>query len=314
MSVPLKILVIRLSSIGDIVLTSPVVRCLKKQLNAEVHFLTNKQHQSLLEYNPYIDSLYNYENDISKLKTIEFDWIIDLHHNLKTFQLKRQLKGPSKSFHKLNIEKFMLTTFRWNILPDVHIVDRYLDVIAHLGVTNDNQGLDFFLPKEVLLPPAFHLDVFTAVVIGGQHSTKIMPLEKLVELCHKITSPFVLVGGPEDKHRAEVIIKKVGKGVNGCGVLSIFQSAYLIKQARSVITHDTGMMHIAAAFKKNITSVWGNTSPSFGMYPYQSDEQSRRVEVQNLSCRPCSKIGFSKCPKGHFKCMNMIDVNEVLGE
>lgn len=316
MSAPLKILVIRLSSIGDIVLTSPVVRCLKKQTNAEVHFLTNKQHQALLEHNPYVDCLYNYENDISKLKELQFDWIIDLHHNLKTLKLKRLFKGRTKSFNKLNIEKFVLTTFKKNILPDVHIVDRYLDTVAHLGVVNDNKGLDFFIPNGISVPAVFNLspDSFTAVVIGGQHATKILPLEKLIDLCGKLKNPFVIIGGPEDKKRGNAIIKSLNKGINGCGELSIFQSAFLIQHAKKVISHDTGMMHIAAAYQKNITSIWGNTSPLFGMYPYMSDNKSRIVEVKDLSCRPCSKIGFSKCPRGHFKCMNEIDVDAVLSE
>ena len=99
------------------------------------------------------------------------------------------------------------------------------------------------------------------------------------------------------------------KVINTCGDLSINQSAFLIKYAQKVITHDTGMMHIAAAFKKEIISIWGNTVPEFGMYPFHADENSKILEVKNLACRPCSKIGYKKCPLGHFKCMNQIDLN-----
>ena len=310
MSEPLKILVIRLSSIGDIVLTTPVVRCLKKQLNAEVHFLTKQDFFCLLENNPYIQQLHAIEDGLEKLKILGFDWIIDLHHNFRTSKVKKALGVPSKSFYKLNIEKWLLTTFKINRLPKKHIVDRYLETVAHLGVTNDKLGLDYFLAENEALPNELELpEKYVALVIGGQHATKILPTDRLQEVCRKVNLPIVLVGGPEDRSSGEEIAQNQTEVINTCGDLSINQSAYLIKHAQKVITHDTGMMHISAAFKKEIISIWGNTVPEFGMYPYLSSEQSKILEVKNLSCRPCSKIGYKKCPKGHFNCMNQIDLN-----
>lgn len=315
MSKPLKILVIRFSSIGDIVLTTPVVRCLKKQLNAEVHFLTKQGFFCLLENNPYVHQLHAIEDGLENLKLLGFDWVIDLQHNLRTFKVKRALGVPSKSFHKLNIEKWLLTTFKINRLPNKHIVERYLDTVAHLKVVNDKLGLDYFLEENESLPNGLELpEKYVALVIGGQHATKILPTDRLQKICRKVNLPIVLVGGPEDKLRGEEIAQNQTGVVNTCGDLSINQSAYLIQQAHQVITHDTGMMHIAAAFKKEIISLWGNTVPEFGMYPYMSDEQSIILEVKNLSCRPCSKIGYKKCPKGHFNCMNQIDLNLISRE
>ena len=310
MSKPLKILIVRFSSIGDIVLTTPVVRCLKKQLNAEVHFLTKKRFFCLLEHNPYVHQLHAIEDGVENLKALGFDWTIDLHHNFRTSQVKRALGVPSKSFNKLNIEKWLLTTFKINRLPNKHIVDRYLDTVAHLDVRNDNLGLDYFLAKNECLPKGLKLpEKYIALVIGGQHTTKILPIDRLQEICRKVNLPIVLVGGPEDKLRGEEIVQNQIKVINTCGDLSINQSAFLIKYAQKVITHDTGMMHIAAAFKKEIISIWGNTVPEFGMYPFHADENSKILEVKNLACRPCSKIGYEKCPLGHFKCMNQIDLN-----
>ncbi len=315
MSKPLKILVIRLSSIGDIVLTTPVVRCLKKQINAEVHFLTKKRFFCLLENNPYVHKLHAIEDRVESLKAFSFDWIIDLHHNLRTSKVKRILGVPSKSFHKLNIQKWLLTNFKINRLPNKHVVDRYLDTVVHLGVTNDNVGLDYFLAKNETLPKELKLpEKYVALVIGGQHNTKILPTSRLKEICRKVNLPIVLVGGPEDQLRGEEIAQNQKEVINTCGDLSINQSAYLIKYAQKVITHDTGMMHIAAAFKKEIISIWGSTVPDFGMYPYLADEKSKTLELKNLSCRPCSKIGYKKCPLGHFKCMNQIDLNLLSGK
>jgi heptosyltransferase-2 len=308
----MKILVIRLSSIGDIVLTSPVVRILKKQLKAEVHFLTKTNFSPWLSHNPYIDVIHHYKDGNEALLKEQFDLVIDLHHNLRTLGVKRALKVPSKSVDKLNVKKFLLTTFKWNLMPPIHMVDRNVATIEHLGVKNDMQGLDFFIPESETLPTEFQMKTpFVAVVIGGQHATKILPTYKLIELCQQLNRPFVLVGGPEDAERGEEIIKATSQGLNACGKLSLTQSALLVKGADFVVSHDTGMMHISAALKKKIFSVWGNTAPAFGMVPYLPDPESVMVENKELGCRPCSKIGYAKCPRGHFKCMTEIDLSPI---
>ena len=318
MQEPLKILVVRFSSIGDIVLTTPVVRMLKKQLNAEIHFLTKSVYVSLFKNNPYIDSVYQIDDSINEiiadLKKEKYDYIIDLHHNLRTQILKFRLGVPSRSFKKLNLEKFMLTTFKRDSLPKVHILDRYLDAVTNLGVKNDNKGLDFFLSDADKVELSLFPKEYIAFVIGGQYSTKMLPDKKIISIIKKVEKPVLLIGGSEDAARGEQIIAQTENTINTCGKYSLLQSAFLIQQAQSVITHDTGMMHIAAAFKKKIYSVWGNTVPAFGMYPYKADENSKIIEVKGLSCRPCSKIGYDKCPKGHFKCMQEIDENLFLSE
>jgi len=313
----LKILVVRFSSIGDIVLTTPVVRMLKNQLNTEVHFLTKAPFVSLLKNNPYVDSIFQIDKSIneviSDLKKENYDYVIDLHSNLRTQILKLKLGVTAKSFNKLNWEKFFLTNFKTNILPDVHIVDRYLDTVKFLGITNDNKGLDFFLSDADKVDLAEFQKDYIAFVIGGQHATKILPTAKIISICNKLNKAVLLIGGPNDIERGDEI-SKASSAINTCGDYSLLQSAFLIKNSAYVISHDTGMMHIAAAFKKKIYSVWGNTIPEFGMYPYLSDENSKLIEVKDLSCRPCSKIGYDKCPKGHFKCMHEIDDNQFLSE
>jgi len=314
----LKILVVRFSSIGDIVLTTPVVRMLKKQLNAQVHYLTKSSYVSLLKNNPYIDSVYQIENSITEviadLKKEKYDYVIDLHSNLRTQILKLRLGVPSKSFNKLNLEKFMLTNFKIDNMPKIHIVDRYFETVKHLGIKNDNQGLDFFLSANDKIDISVFPKDYIVFVIGGQHATKILPNEKIISIIKKVNKAVLLVGGPEDFERGEQIIANTNNTINTCGKYSILQSASLVQQAKMIITHDTGMMHIAAAFQQKIYSVWGNTVPEFGMYPYLESEQSERIEVKGLNCRPCSKIGYDKCPKGHFKCMQEIDENLFLSK
>lgn len=319
-----KILVIRFSSIGDIVLTTPVMRCVKNQLkDAEVHFLTKNAFAHLLEANPYVDTVHVFKDDlgavIDQLKKENFDFVIDLHNNIRSRRVTTSLGVKHKRFHKLNTEKWMLVNLKVNKLPDVHIVDRYLDTTLDLGVKNDGKGLEFFIPeKEEIdptgLPDGFQKE-FIALVIGAQHFTKKMPEHKLAELIKLIPDNAIIIGGPEDAEIGERLEKANHKKAwNACGKFNLFGSASLIRQSKSVISHDTGMMHIAAALQKPIVSLWGNTVPEFGMYPYLPEHPDRYSisEVKDLSCRPCSKIGHDSCPKEHFKCMEDQDLNRIV--
>lgn len=314
-----KILVIRFSSIGDIVLTSPVIRCLKKQTGAEIHFLTKENFAAIASSNPHIDKVITIRKKVNEVADLllkeNYDFVADLHHNLRTLQVKRLLKKPSASFPKLNIEKWLLVNARINRMPNVHIVDRYFETVKELGVKNDGSGLDYFIPEkdEVSLSvlPESHRGKYIAFVAGAKFATKQMPADKMVSVIDRLSLPVVFLGGKEDAKLGEEIASRCGEKVfNACGKFNLNQSASLLKQADSVITHDTGLMHIASAFHKKIYSVWGNTVPAFGMYPYLPGEGSKIIQVENLSCRPCSKIGYAKCPKVHFKCMNEIDLRE----
>ena len=155
------------------------------------------------------------------------------------------------------------------------------------------------------------------MVIGGKHNTKIFPIEKVIEVCKQLNKPVYLLGGKQDFLRGEAIWAACGDRVyNACGQYSLNQSASLVRQAEAVLSNDTGLMHIAAAFRKKIVSVWGNTIPEFGMYPYLPGMNSRSsymAEVKGLSCRPCSKLGYKSCPKKHFRCMTDIDTQKISG-
>ena len=319
----MKLLVIRFSSIGDIVLTTPVLRCLKKQLpDVELHYLTKESYRPILEANPYVDKIITLGLSktwmLHQLKTEQYDAIIDLHHNLRTWQVKRALgKIPTYSFHKLNFQKWLLTTCKINRLPQTHIVDRYLATVRSLGVVNDGAGLDYFLPEKHRISPSdipfSHQMGYIALVIGAAHATKQLPIHRFIELCRRLSFPLILLGGKEDHARGEQIAAADPiKVYNACGKFSLHESADLVQKARVVITPDTGLMHIAAAFKKPIISIWGNTVPAFGMTPYYGNHHvDHRLSEVSLSCRPCSKIGYDSCPKKHFKCMENQDLSRI---
>lgn len=325
----MKFLIVRFSSIGDIVLTTPVIRCLKKQVpDAEVHFLTKDAFREVVEHNPYIDKLHvlahSWELMIEELKLENYDYIIDLHHNLKTIRLKKDLGVRAFSFYKLNVEKYIYTSLKINLLPKVHIVDRYLKTVSSFDVKNDGAGLDYFIsPKEETKRediPAAHYAGYIACVIGAAHGTKQWPVHKWKSFCASLDHPMILLGGKSDMVNGKEIASVDDiKIYNACGKFSINESADLVRKAKVVVTHDTGLMHIAAAYKRPIVSLWGNTVPAFGMYPYYGENflanQSRKIntiiQTNKLWCRPCSKIGYDKCPLGHFKCMEKIEVEKV---
>ena len=332
-----KILVIRFSSIGDIVLTTPVIRCLKNQIQeVEIHVLTKKKFSNLYKTNPYINKVYEFDDslkrNIEELKIENYDYVVDLQKNKRSVRVTRALGRPHASFPKLNFRKFLLSTFKINIMPDIHIVDRYFKAVEKLGVKNDYQGLDFFISEKnnydiSQLPENFQKGYY-AFVIGGTYKTKILPAVKIVEIIKKINKAVVLLGGPDDVERAEEIIYGVNETtrqrdnegsknsqiLNLVGKINLEQSASIVRNADSVLTNDTGLMHIAAAFHKNIVSVWGNTVPELGMHPYlpKEKEKCHIVECKDVKCRPCSKLGFKECPKKHFRCMMEIDVEEVV--
>ncbi len=317
-----RFLIIRFSSIGDIVLTTPIVRCLRKKFpGAQIHYLTKSAFAPILQANPNIDKVFSLEGSaksvIEKLKKEEYNHIIDLHKNFRSKKVILSLGIKSTSFRKLNVEKFMMVKFKMNLLPKIHIVDRYFEAVNILGVKNDKEGLDFFIPeKETIsknnLPP-----IYNVLVVGAAHNTKSLTEKQLIEIAQKSVLPIVLVGGKKEKELADKIVSQVKENIfNTCGEMNLFQSAIAIKNANCIITPDTGMMHIASSFKKRIISIWGNTIPDFGMYPYLPNNKDLHTsfEVKDLSCRPCSKIGFNECPKGHFKCINNIDLDGIVRE
>lgn len=322
----MKILVVRFSSIGDVVLTTPVIRCLHEQLpNAEIHFITKKTFQSLLVDNKRVTKIYTIEKSINEvivaLKQENYDLVIDLHKNVRTFALKRKLGVKSYSFRKLNFQKLLLVKLKWNRMPKIHIVDRYFEAVESLGVKNDLKSCElFFSTSDYVDVSTVHLKVksFLAVAVGAQFETKVMPPNQLAEILKKITYPIILLGGPNDVESGKLIENELNNQpvVNAVNQFSLLQSASILAQAKVLLTHDTGLMHLATCFDIPIVSIWGNTVPELGMFPYYPNRENLFSihEVEGLSCRPCSKIGYHSCPKKHFNCMKLQDKAAIVNQ
>jgi len=300
------------------VLTTPVIRCLKKQLGAEIHYLTKYAFRSIIASNPYVDKVITIKDRVgevtTQLRSEKYDIIVDLHKNLRSYLVKVNLPFVKYySFNKLNFEKWLVVNFKINHLPNKHLVDRYFEELTSLGITNDGKGLDFFTDEEdlVSLEEVLPTEDFTALVIGAGYPTKALTIPQIVSFINESTEQIVLLGGPAEQQKAKEILQQINRSVtNLVGQLSLSQSASCIKMSAQVMTGDTGLMHIAAAFHKPILSIWGNTIPEFGMFPYYGEQENKAkiVQVEQLACRPCSKIGHAQCPKGHFRCIKEIQV------
>ncbi|HMH20986.1 MAG TPA: glycosyltransferase family 9 protein [Puia sp.] len=279
----MKFLIIRFSSIGDIVLTTPAIRCLKQQLpDAELHFLSRGIFKDVTLHNPYIDRRFYYDNNlgelIGQLKEEQYDYVIDFQKNVRSYKIRAALKTKTLSFKKLRVQKFFLTKLGVDIMPGRHITQRCLDTLLPLGVADDGYGLDYFLDKKDRVQesdlPASHRDGYVAVVIGASYFTKKMPVIKLQQLCLLIDRPVVLIGGGEDVREGEAIAAAdPEKIVNVCGRFSLNGSADLIRQSELVISHDTGMQYIACAFGKQVLAIWGGTSPLLDVEPYYGERR-----------------------------------------
>ncbi|RYE28815.1 MAG: lipopolysaccharide heptosyltransferase family protein [Sphingobacteriaceae bacterium] len=230
MQKPLKILVIRLSSMGDIIYTTPVVRCLKTQLpDAEIHFLTKPLFKYIYEGNPYLGKLLllqkNLNDTIREINAENYDYLIDLHNNLRTSIIKFKTGIPASTLIKHPVKKWLYLKLRWNLLPQKHIVEQYLETVKFLGVKNDGLPINYYVKQRYQLPdllPVSHQNKFIAFVIGANHFTKRMPNEKIIKICKKINLPVVLLGGEDVQVNGDEIASFTGENIyNACGKLQM---------------------------------------------------------------------------------------------
>lgn len=321
----MKILVVRFSSIGDIVLTSAVInRISETDPSIEIHYLTKYKFKDLVSNDDRISKVYTIESSLNEivqeLKKERYDHILDLHNNLRTWTLKFKLRRPSTAFRKLNIKKWLQVYFKRSMKGEKHVVDRYLETLKSINIQTSSGKIEFNIKADLDLTKSisFAEGTYYTIAIGAQFETKQIPTESIVFLIESIKKPVVLVGGPMDEDRANHIkvLSNFENIQSVCGKFSLNESAFLIKKSVVLITGDTGLMHIASAFDLPIISIWGNTIPEFGMYPYRpGNENTYSIhQVNNLSCRPCSKIGYHSCPKKHFRCMHEINYEAVAKE
>lgn len=310
-----KILIIRLSSIGDIVLASAFIRCLHKNGFLHIDFCTKSEYATIFDAHPYINQVLSFENNyLSLAKSIrkeKYDYIFDIHNKLNTNILNLLISSNNISYWKNPSIKNLLYVLTKNkkYLPLAHRAIQYFEAAKKLSIDYDNQGLDFFIDNKSVAIQLLPKQPYNVLVLGATHFTKRLPLEKLKELLQKDKKTTLLIGGNDVIETSKILETSFSHVINYVGKTNIHTSAYLMQNAETVFTNDTGMMHIAAALDCNIVSFWGGTSPALGFYPlHRNATKSKIIQNENLNCRPCSKYGKNKCPKSHFNCMYDLEI------
>jgi ADP-heptose:LPS heptosyltransferase len=309
----MKILIIRFSSIGDIILTSPVIRCIKLQKEVEIHFLVKNEFKEILTPNPYVDHLHIFNNNlleiISILKKNNFDLVLDLQNNLRSKIICFSLGVRFSFVNKENLKKFLLIKLGVNFLGK-HMVERYFNTIKEIGVNNDNKGLDFFINQGTTVD--FNLNQkYIAWSLGGTYNQKKLTEDQILSSLKKINIPVVFLGGAKEKTIGTRLITKSKSSdwYNFCGKITLSQSAMLVQNSNLLLTNDSSLMHIGAAFNIPLISFWGCTKPILGFSPYKNKSVSMEL-TSPLSKRPCSKHG-SYCKRTKKGCVKLIDPNII---
>jgi len=313
-----SILIIRLSAIGDVILTTPLVRQLRKKYpHAKIDFFIKPAYRSILAENPYLTAIHS---EAQTLKP-EYDFIIDLQNNLRSAKICKGRSARVFRYQKRNWKKFLLVHFKWNIVREnVPVPERYLDAVGELNLEDDGLGCDYFIAEEDRkfaknkIPQGRKT---LALCFGAKHFTKQYPPARYAEVLNKLfaaqAAQVLLLGGKEDAALAKEISANVADKthlLDFSGTCSLGETAALLAQSDAVLTNDTGLMHMASAFGKKMVVIFGSSVREFGFAPYRTPHDI--LEMAELRCRPCSHIGKSKCPKQHFQCMNLISPERVV--
>lgn len=355
-----KILIIRLSSIGDIILTTGVINFIKDLYpKAELYYLTVENFASIVENNNKIKSVIYYKKNLNftqqqkykknlldNLQINKFDLIIDLHNNFRSKIFRYGIFHNLVQIKKNRLRKILLVNFKplfnliykKNQMSKYHTFDNYIKpIIKYAGqLNNESKIIQKYKHTEIQnnLSENFGLNnklefVKNSIIIapGAKHFTKRLPAQKYVELSLKLLAKYeklniIFLGGKEEIEIGKSIIDKIinseannqnndfsSRIFNFIGELSLLESMSLISESKGILCNDSGIMHLASATKTPIIATFGSTTQELGFTPLSGNFQ---IIEKDIECRPCSHIGLDKCHKGHFKCMNDIQTDEII--
>lgn len=307
-----RILIIRLSSLGDVLLTTPVIRALKKQYpEASIDFFVREEYADVVKFNPNLNVVYVLPRSekskflIKILKENNYDFVVDLQNNIRSRLIINSLTKLTYSFKKPTWDKYLLVKFKVNRFKEIKsITERYCESVP--GLTLDNNGLELHFPQTAgteLLRDKNYIGLCP----GSKHFTKRWPVEYFIELGNDLINKgyeLLIFGGRDDKQICDKISTRVKGSINLCNDNDLFKTATDIKNCKLVVSNDSGLMHVAAAVGIPVVALFGSSVREFGFSPY--GVPNLILENNSLSCRPCSHVGRNNCPKKHFRCMKDI--------
>ncbi len=336
-----KTLVIRFSSIGDIVLSTPLLRVLRKRFpKSQIDYVTRREYAELVKSNHNINLTYEFDASegfagLRKLKNTirreNYQLIVDIHDSLRS-KFLRSLRGPDKivTINKRVIERTMLVKLKKNIYKNVvSVADRYIEPLREFGIEPDGRGPELHIPDETLFGVSGkiarlklnHFEKVLGLCPGARHKTKRWPMERFADVSTRFAREFhgfvMIFGGSADMELASEIARRIEAAVGAdrvkvfCGELALLETAAAMEYCDLIVTNDTGLMHMAAAMRKKLVAIFGSTVREFGFFPF--GDESVVIEQNGLICRPCSHIGRRECPEGHFRCMLDTTADQVYG-
>jgi ADP-heptose:LPS heptosyltransferase len=323
-----KILIIRLSSLGDVLLATPIVRALAKRYPyARVDFLTKAQYAPLLDQNPFLRKVLRLEKggmcELLRLRSTlrkEYDLVVDLHKNLRSFVLTPLLIGPRViRAPKHTILRQLLVRFKWNLMSDKPSIPlRNLEALRPFGVKDDGQGLDFFgdagsiaRAKDVLTEHRLTAKEAIGLAPGAKWFTKRWPLKNFIRILELLPDRrFILLGEDRETALGEEIARALpGRAVNLMGRTDLQTAGEILRRCKALITNDTGLMHLGCAVKIPVVALFGSTRREFGFFPFRARS---RVLEKELACRPCTTVGKDICKLGTLECLEGVAAQEVV--
>lgn len=305
-----RVLIVRFSSLGDILLTTPLIRSLKNRFpKLQIDFLLKEEYSDLLKHNPYLENIYkinkNNKFDLAVLIQNNYDVVIDLQNNFRSSSLIKKLNGTKYYYKKNNFLKFLLVNFKINLLNNTQTVpERYANSIP--GFSLDDKGLDLYLPSEIKSSLESGKK-YIAFAPGSRHYTKMWKEEyyiKLGNMLQKENYTVVLLGGESDKEICKRIYSAISGSINLANDNNLLQLCADMKKCSALVCNDSGLMHVGAALQIPLLTIFGSTVKEFGFTPYKC--KNILLENNDINCRPCSHIGRNSCPKKHFLCMESI--------
>ena len=315
-----KILIIRLSSLGDVILTSPLIRTLKNKFpHLKIDFLVREEFKDTVLFNPYLNSIITFnkkensfelisketkteksKNKIANLPSQNYDLVIDLQNNFRSRSISKNLAHRIFKFKKPSVKKFLLVKFKWNLLKEIiPIPVRYANSIPEFKL--DENGLEIFTGSN---EQKTILENNIGFCPGSRHKTKMWDENYFVELGKMLSSEgknILIFGGKDDKEICAKISSQIANSQNLSNDNKLFKTAEEMKKCKAVICNDSGLMHLALAVNVPVIAIFGSTVKEFGFMPYKG--KSLVLENNSLSCRPCSHFGLGECPQKHFKCV-----------
>jgi lipopolysaccharide heptosyltransferase II len=337
-----RTLIIRFSSIGDILLSSLLVRVLRTRFPGSViDYVVKSEYADLVRHNPHLTGVIPFPMNgglrelremRNAIRSNRYDLIVDIHESLRSRFLCWGFPGVVR-IHKRKLARFLLVNAHWDVYEwfggAPSVAERYLEPVQRLGIANDGAGLEvFFPPTAATIAEKYLLDAGVSprsAIIGicpsARHNNKMWIKERFAETAsslareHQATVVLFGSGSHEKTHCQEVksLIERQAPDVlvmNLAGQCSLLETAAMMDYCSVVVTNDTGLMHLAAARKRKVVAIFGPTAREFGFFPYGTT--STVVENTSLSCRPCTHIGLPECPQRHFKCMKDIQAAQVI--